>query len=151
MRESTSAASGSDFTEISEAEFEAATAAGEKTLEGPIAAGARYDAGRKSLIVDMPDGTFIGLPVRKLEGLQGATDEQLENVVIEARGLGLHWPELDADLYVPALIEGVFGSRRWMAAQMGAAGGKAKSISKIAAARLNGRRGGRPKKNKDAA
>jgi hypothetical protein len=34
-------------------------------------------------------------------------------------------PRLDADLYVPSLMEGVFGTRRWMAEAMGKAGGHA--------------------------
>jgi hypothetical protein len=40
-------------------------------------------------------------------------------------GLGLHFPKLDADLYLPALLEGFLGSRRCMASAMGKAGGKA--------------------------
>lgn len=38
-------------------------------------------------------------------------------------GLALHWPSLDAD--IPSLMQGVFGTKRWMAAQLGAAGGSA--------------------------
>jgi hypothetical protein len=60
--------------------------------------------------------------------------------------LGLHFPELDADLYVPALLDGLFGSRRWIAAQNGRAGGKVQSEAKAQAARSNGARGGRPRK-----
>jgi len=30
-------------------------------------------------------------------------------------GLGLHWPALDADLYVPGILDGVFGYRTWTA------------------------------------
>ena len=59
-------------------------------------------------------------------------------------GLGLHWPVLDADIYVPALLAGVFGSRSWMASVLGAKGGKASTPEKAAAARANGRKGGRP-------
>jgi hypothetical protein len=60
-------------------------------------------------------------------------------------------PRLDADLYVPALLEGVLGSRRWMAARLGAVGGQARTQAKAAAARANGRRGGRPSRSKIAA
>jgi hypothetical protein len=56
------------------------------------------------------------------------------------------FPKLDADLWLPALLEGVFGSRRWMAARLGARGGKAKSKAKARAARANGKLGGRPRK-----
>ena len=64
-------------------------------------------------------------------------------------GLGLHWPQLDADLYVPAPIEGAFGSRRWMQ-HIGELGGSARSAAKAKALRENGTRGGRPK-DKEAA
>jgi len=48
------------------------------------------------------------------------------------------------DLYVPGLIEGAFGSRRWMQ-QIGKLGGASRSSVKAKAARENGKRGGRPK------
>jgi hypothetical protein len=50
----------------------------------------------------------------------------------------------DADLYVPGLIEGPFGSRRWMQ-QIGKLGGSSRSSIKTEASRENGKRGGRPK------
>ena len=50
----------------------------------------------------------------------------------------------DADLYVPGLIEGAFGSRRWMQ-QIGKLGGSSRSTVKAEASRENGKRGGRPK------
>ena len=40
----------------------------------------------------------------------------------------------------------LLGSRRWMAAQLGKAGGKAASDAKSAALRANGKLGGRPQK-----
>jgi hypothetical protein len=58
----------------------------------------------------------------------------------------LHFPALDADLYLPGLLQGFLGSRRWMAAQLGKAGSRATSAAKTAAARANGKLGGRPKK-----
>jgi hypothetical protein len=58
-------------------------------------------------------------------------------------GLGLHRPKLDADVYVPALLQGVLGSRQWTAAQLGKAGGQARCAGKAASPRENGRRGSR--------
>lgn len=49
-------------------------------------------------------------------------------------------------LYLPALLEGLLGSANWAASKMGAKGGKAKTPAKVAAARANGAKGGRPRK-----
>jgi hypothetical protein len=84
-------------------------------------------------------------PASLMEGLAGALPEDLADIEITPAGLGLHWPKLDADVYIPALLNGIFGSRRWMAAQLGAAGGRVRSKSKSAASRANGRKGGRPR------
>jgi hypothetical protein len=47
---------------------------------------------------------------------------------------------------VPALLQGVFGSKNWMARQLGANGGRSRTDAKVAAARENGLKGGRPRK-----
>lgn len=146
MPSKTSAATGPESMEPSDLAFEAASDAGAKTLAGPVATSARYDGGRDAIVVELDNGAFMGLPVGKLQGLQGASASQLDNILVEAKGLGLHWPDLDADLYVPALLEGIFGSRKWMAAQLGSTGGKAKSGVKAASSRRNGLKGGRPRK-----
>jgi hypothetical protein len=76
-----------------------------------------------------------------VEGLSGACRADLAEIEISPTGTGLHWPRLDADLYIPALLQGVFGSKSWMAHQLGAAGGSARSDAKKAAARVNGAKG----------
>jgi len=47
---------------------------------------------------------------------------------------------------MPALLEGVLGSKSRMAARLGGAGGRVRSRAKAAASRDNGKRGGRPRK-----
>ena len=128
------------------AQFEAAQQRGSERLRGPRAVAARYDAGRGRVIVTLSTGVELGLLPRDVEGLAGASAADLRVVEVDALGLSIHFPRLDADLYVPALLEGVLGSRSWMAARLGAAGGQARSPAKTAAARENGRRGGRPRK-----
>jgi hypothetical protein len=61
-------------------------------------------------------------------------------------GFNLHWPALDVDLFVPALLAGVFGTRAWMARELARVGGQARSAAKTKAARANGAKGGRPRK-----
>ncbi len=111
-----------------------------------FAVAARYDRPTARIVVALNTGVEIAFPPRLAEGLSEADADNLADIEISAAGLGLHWPRLDADLYVPALLQGVFGSKRWMAAQLGAAGGQARSPAKADAARENGRKGGRPRK-----
>ncbi|MBQ1763160.1 MAG: DUF2442 domain-containing protein, partial [Aquincola sp.] len=72
-------------------------------------------------------------------------------IEVSPSGLGLHVPALDADLYLPALLDGFFGSRKWMAASLGQAGGRASTQAKAAASRANGKLGGRPRKVTESA
>ena len=97
-------------------------------------------------MVDLNTGVQFAFPVKLAEGLAEAAPESWSEIEITPAGLGLHWPRLDVDLYVPALLQGVFGSRRWIAQQLGAQGGRASPEAKAAAARTNGRKGGRPRK-----
>jgi hypothetical protein len=132
------------MTELTKEEFATAKARGEARMRGPRAESAHYDAGRNRVIVRLTTGVELGFAPRDVEGLQQATVDDLKVIEVEAFGLGIHFPKLDADLYVPALLEGVLGSKRWMAAQLGAAGGRTSSAAKAAASRENGKRGGRP-------
>src|SRR5712691_2715315 len=130
-------------------EFAAAVRRAERRLRtGPSAVAARYDRRSKRIVIRLSSGLDIGFAPRDAEGLENAKSEQLEPIEISPSGFGIHFPKLDADLYLPALLEGLLGSRAWMAARLGARGGKATSSAKSSAARANGRLGGRPRKTK---
>jgi len=114
--------------------------------EAGHAVSARYDRRRSRVVIALNTGVEVAFPTRLAQGLADASPEHLADIEISPAGLGLHWPRLDADLYVPALLQGVFSSKSWMARQLGAEGGKARTVAKVAASRENGRKGGRPKK-----
>ena len=132
-----------DFTKE---EFAAAKRRGTARLRGPRAESAYYDAGRNRIVVHLTTGVEISFSPEQAQGLAGAVPEDLAAIEIEELGLGLHFPTLDADLYVPALLEGVLGSKSWMAARLGAAGGRRRTPAKSVASRENGKSGGRPRK-----
>ena len=117
----------------------------------PHAISARYDRRIGRVVVSLNNGLEISFSPRNAQGLETATVEQLREIEIDPPGFGLHFPALDADLYIPALLEGFFGSKRWMAGRLGATGGRSKSAAKVSAARKNGRAGGRPRKAATAA
>jgi hypothetical protein len=118
-----------------------------KLLHGePLAKTVEYVQRLNMLVVRLTNGRRLLLPVEELQGLEGATHKQIKNCKLVGRGTGITWPDLDADLYVPALIEGVYGTKRWMA-ELGRKGGSATTEAKQAASRANGVKGGRPKKS----
>ena len=132
---------------IDEATYAKANERGARVLaRGPLATAAKYESGR--IHVELNNGCAFEFPVEQAQGLAGAKVTDLRIIEIQSRGLGLHWPTLDADLYVPSLVKGILGSKQWMA-QIGTAGGKTSTVAKAAAARANGKRGGRPKKNRE--
>ena len=126
-------------------EYKTARAEGRRMLATtPHAVAARYDRQSDRIVVTLNTGLDVGFSPRDAQGLEHASAEQLAAIEIAPPGFGLHWPKLDADLYVPAVLEGILGSRRWMAARLGAAGGQSRSKAKAAASRKNGKLGGRP-------
>ena len=128
-------------------EFNAATRrAAERRANEPFAVAARYDRRRDRIVVGLNTGASSrSRPISHKDWKQAAPSD-LTDIEISPSGFGVHFPKLDAHLYLPALMQGVFGSKKWMAAQLGAAGGKVRSPAKRAAARANGKRGGRPRK-----
>jgi hypothetical protein len=113
----------------------------------PAATSAYYDRKSGNIIVTLSSGVGIFFSPKDAQGLEDGTPAQLSEIEITPSGFGLHFPKLDADLYVPAILEGFLGSRKWMAARLGAEGGKARTKAKVAAARVNGSLGGRPRKH----
>jgi hypothetical protein len=111
----------------------------------PIAQAVEHVPGLNVLVVQLSNGRRLVLPIEDLQGLGEATHQQIESYELIGRGTGISFPDLDVDLYVPALIEGVYGNRRWMA-QLGKKGGIATTEAKRRAAKANGAKGGRPTK-----
>lgn len=135
---------------VTEREFAQAEARMRPLREAGHAVAARYHKRSRRVVVSLDTGVQITFPARDVEGLADAAADDLAQIEISPAGLGLHWPRLDADVYLPALLQGVFGSRSWMATQLGAAGGRVRSAAKTAASRENGRKGGRPRKTAGA-
>lgn len=118
----------------------------ERLATTPRAVAAGFSEPYKRLLIELSDGLGLLVDPGQVQGLQGASADDLNRVEITPSGFGLHFPTLDADVYLPGLLEGRLGSARFMAAELASRGGSVRSDAKAAAARANGRLGGRPRK-----
>ena len=111
----------------------------------PHAVAARFDRKSARIVVDLSNGATFAFPAGLGQGLEEASAEQLAQVKVSGAGFGLHWEALDVDLSIPGLLAGRFGSKSWMS-ELARRAGQSRSPAKAAAARENGKKGGRPRK-----
>jgi hypothetical protein len=133
---------------VSREQFEQANARATRRRKArPATVKASYNRQTKRIVVTLNTGLEVAFPPELVQGLENAKASELEPIEISPSGFGMHFPKLDADVYLPALLQGVLGSRQWMASELGRAGGSVRSAATTAASRDNGRRGGRPRKD----
>jgi hypothetical protein len=77
---------------------------------------ATYSHATDRLRLVLSDGVTCSIPRRLLQGLTDAKKTELAKIQILGDGTGLLWPVLDVAHYVPALLQGVYGSEKWMTA-----------------------------------
>lgn len=116
-----------------------------RELEGPDlspkAVKTWYDSARNLVMFEMANGCVFGFPSHEGQGLENATPEQLARGEVIGGGYGLGWEELDAHISVPGIMFDLLNVRGWYARWLG----RATSEAKAAAARENGKKGGRPR------
>ncbi|MGA3040663.1 MAG: DUF2442 domain-containing protein [Bryobacteraceae bacterium] len=119
-----------------------------RELQGsvPRAVAAHYDRETGRIVIELDSHVLVSFLPGDVEGLEHAKPSQLHGIEISPSGFGIHFPAMDADLYVPGILEGILGSKRWMASRLGQVGGQSRSRAKKVASRRNGRLGGRPRK-----
>ncbi len=117
--------------------FESASRHGQKLQSEYAATRAFHDKRTGKVIVELASGWEIGFPPGAVQGLESATEADLDQLELSPSRLGLYFPTLDVDLSIPALFHQQTGSKQWMAQQRGKAGGSVVSQRK-GAERENG-------------
>ena len=126
--------------------FKAARARGEARAQDASAlVEAHYDRKSDALRLIFRGGGSMTIPRHAIPGLERQPVSVLEAMTLSPAGDALLWPAIDADVYVPGLVERAFGNRLFAAAA-GRRGGQRRTKAKMAAARRNGAKGGRPRK-----
>ena len=104
-----------------------------------------FDEKDSRIIIHFFNGTIFSFLTDSVEAIASLSSETLATVELTPSGKGLRWDFADIDLSIIGLMMGIFGSQQWMR-EIAVKGGKSKSERKKAASRVNGKKGGRPKK-----
>lgn len=95
------------------------TSSARETAAPPTAADLR--ASDDSLVVDLVDGRSLSVPLLWFPRLLHATVLERGNWRLIGRGEGIHWPDLDEDISIEALVAGRGSAesqgslKRWLA------------------------------------
>lgn len=111
----------------------------------PRAKAVSYHPEHGLVLAVLRDGYAFGFPPERVPGLEGATAEELQAIRISPSGDGLHWDDLDVDASLTGLVREALNLRAWAPRLMG----QIRSEAKARAARINGRKGGRPRTSRD--
>jgi len=109
---------------------------------------ASFDEVEDKIVITLNNSASFAVPRHLLQGLRDADPQQVKQVKVTPLRDGLFWEELDVHINVPALLQGVFGTKAWMnmvRKELAKLGGQSKSDAKAKAARENGKKGGRPR------
>ncbi len=87
------------------AQISAARAAGHLGLRASRAVAARYLTVPDRVEIDLASGWSVQVPRSFSARLAAASPQDCGQVEIVDDGLGLHWPLIDEDWFVPAVIE----------------------------------------------
>ncbi|MBE9075809.1 DUF2442 domain-containing protein [Romeria aff. gracilis LEGE 07310] len=104
-----------DIDAAVDAEIAAARAEGQRQQQTQHhAQRAYYNRATRRLHIETTAGIQRSFDVNLLQGVAGGSESAIANIEIMGNGMALHWPELDADLLVHSLMQGVYGTEKWM-------------------------------------
>lgn len=106
---------------------------------------ARFDRATGRVLVELSSGILFAFPVSRIPSLRRASPAALAGVSVSSSGSALSWEGLDVDLSVAGLLLSAVDPTERVR-HLASLAGRSTSAAKAAAARANGRRGGRPRK-----
>ena len=99
---------------VTEQEHDAATERGQQMLRDlPRATAVHFEPANRQITIALNRGFSIAFSPERSQDLANATPEQLGEVEISHPGFSIYFPRLDADLWVPSLVQGRFGNDHW--------------------------------------
>lgn len=83
----------------------------------PAVMAVRFDACTARIVLALDSGIGLSVSPHDVPGLELARPDDLDVSEISPSGLGVFFPKIDGDIYMPLLIERFMGSKRRIAAQ----------------------------------
>jgi hypothetical protein len=114
----------------------------------PRAKSAYYDPATRRIVVELKLGSAIAFPTSLYPDLDRLTPEELATMELAPNGEALLWEEYDVGYEIAGIVVDILGDA--MLRAFASRGGSSTSERKAAAARANGRKGGRPRKKRPA-
>jgi Protein of unknown function (DUF2442) len=116
-------------------------------LTEPRARDAYYDIRTGRIVVELKTGGAFAFPPSLLPELRDRAPADLARVQVSPSGEGIYWDELDLHIETAGVLVEMLGPSMFRA--FASVGGRARTERKAAAARANGAKGGRPRKQPD--
>lgn len=136
---------------ISDRDLEAARRSGNADRQTqPHAKAVLYVSERQAVVLTLLTDVLLEVPLSLIPELQAATEDELtDHLKLSPSGSAITCRPLDADIAVDGLLLDVLGASGWKSALRAALAREiagSRSPRKAAAARENGKKGGRPRK-----
>jgi hypothetical protein len=84
----------------------------------PYAVAARYEPSLHRILVTLSSHLESAVNPEQTQTLQGKPATSLRAMEISPTGYALFFPDLDDGSYLPGLMQGIFGTKKWMAENM---------------------------------
>ncbi len=80
----------------------------------PQAVRVRFNRHTRRVVISLSNGVEVSFSPKQAQGFETASDNDLEEAEITPSGLAVYFPRINADIYIPGLLQGALGSKRGM-------------------------------------
>lgn len=104
-----------------------------------------FDRSSGRIMMELSNGAVFGFLPSRIPAIARLSNAELADVTVTPGGSGLEWEALDIQLSVAGIIIDALDPKS-ARSELARIAGKSRSSAKAAAARVNGKKGGRPRK-----
>ena len=113
---------------ITDEQFKLANQRAKKKISNShVTTAVHYDNNSERITISLSSGLELSFSPKTVQGLENAKPADLTEIEISPSGLGLYFPKVDTDLYIPSLLHGLLAQKNgWLKMDVKGAGQKQK-------------------------